>query len=51
MGYIGVITHLITNHLLTSWDIQADPEVIILLGIFLTWPMAKLETFEEYTHI
>ena len=22
MGYIGVITHLITTHLLTSWDIQ-----------------------------
>ncbi len=27
MGYIGVITHLITNHLLTSWDIQVDGEV------------------------
>ena len=24
MVYIGVVTHLITNHLLTSWDIQVD---------------------------
>ena len=27
MGYIGIITHLLTIYYLSSWDIQVDPMV------------------------
>ena len=38
MGYIGVITHLIINLLLTSWDIQAKRPKHSGLGIIVICP-------------
>ena len=39
MDYVGVITHLITNLLLTSWDIQACifSVLVVMILLFLSY--------------